>query len=162
MRAPVVEFHPGRPAARLLADGRLHLQHGPIDLVIEGFGEREEVTLAYRQAWQRFQDILPTLVTELPLLRRQVDDDHPGLEGPVARRMLAACRPHAATFITPMAAVAGAVADEVLAAVITPPRPAKAHVNKGRANALPLAPGGTPCSRDVWHGDFALQLPSAA
>src|SRR5258708_23769320 len=120
MRAPVAEFGPGRPGARLLADGRLHLQHGPIDLIMEGFGESAEVTLAYRQAWQRFQDILPTLVTELPLLRRQVDDDHPGIEGPVARRMLAACQPHAATFITPMAAVAGAVPHPVLDALITP------------------------------------------
>src|SRR5260221_6821455 len=137
MRAPVVEFHPGRPAARLLADGRLHLQHGPIDLVIEGFGEREEVTLAYRQAWQRFQDILPTLVTELPLLRRQVDDDHSRLQGPVARRMLAACRPHAATFITPMAAGAGAGADGGLAATIAAPRLAQGYANHGGRSAFP-------------------------
>src|SRR5260370_35620592 len=147
MRAPVAEFDPGRPAARLLADGRLHLQHGPIDVVIEGFGGSAEVTLAYRQAWQRFQDILPTLVTELPLLRRQVDDDHPGLEGPVARRMLAACRPHAATFITPMAAVAGAVAGEVLAARVTPRGLAKGYVNNGGDIALPLSPGENPSSR---------------
>src|SRR5258707_10686160 len=139
MRAPVAEFDPGRPTARLLADGRLHLQHGPIDLIIEGFGESAEVTLAYRQAWQRFQDILPTLVTELPLLRRQVDDDHPGIEGPVARRMLAACRPHAATFITPMAAVAGALADEVLAARITHRRPATAYVKKVAVHTYHLA-----------------------
>jgi ApbE superfamily uncharacterized protein (UPF0280 family) len=153
MRAPVAEFDPGRPAARLLADGRLHLQHGPIDLIIEGFGEAAEVTLAYRQAWQRFQDILPTLVTELPLLRRQVDDDHPGLEGPVARRMLAACRPHAATFITPMAAVAGAVADEVLEAMITQRRMAKAYVNNGGDIAFHLAAGETLASGVVGNAD---------
>ena len=42
------------PAASLLPDGRrLHLQHGPIDLVIEAWGPREEVALAYRQAWAR-------------------------------------------------------------------------------------------------------------
>ncbi len=153
MRAPVAEFDPGRPAARLLADGRLHLQHGPIDLIIEGFGEAAEVTLAYRQAWQRFQDILPTLVTELPLLRRQVDDDHPGIEGPVARRMLAACQPHAATFITPMAAVAGAVADEVLAATIADRRLAKAYVNNGGDIAFHLAAGETLASGVVGNAD---------
>ncbi len=98
------------PTGRLLGDGRLHLQHGPIDLVIEAFGEEAERRLAYRQAWARFQDILETLVAELPLLRRPVDETHPGFAGPVARRMLAACRPFASTFITPMAAVAGAVA----------------------------------------------------
>lgn len=143
MRAPVAEPRPGGPVAQLLADGRLHLQHGPIDLIIAAFGERIEVTLAYRQAWQRFQDILATLVAELPLLRRAVDNDHPGVAGPVARRMLTACRPHAAVFITPMAAVAGAVADEVLAALFAGRHLIKAYVNNGGDIALHLAPGET-------------------
>jgi uncharacterized protein len=143
MRAPVAELRPGGPVARLLADGRLHLQHGPIDLVVEALGEPIEVRLAYRQAWRRFQDILATLVAELPLLRRVVDDDHPGVGGPVANRMLAACRPHAAVFITPMAAVAGAVADEVLMALLAGRRLAKAYVNNGGDIALHLAPGET-------------------
>jgi ApbE superfamily uncharacterized protein (UPF0280 family) len=153
MRAPVADFHPGHPAARLLADRRLHLQHGPIDLIIEALGEPTEVTLAYRQAWQRFQDILPMLVTELRLLRLRVDDDHPGVDGPVARRMLAACLPHAATFITPMAAVAGAVADEVLAAMIARRRLAKAYVNNGGDIAFHLAPGETLASGVVGNAD---------
>jgi ApbE superfamily uncharacterized protein (UPF0280 family) len=153
MRAPVADFHPGRPAARLLADGRLHLQHGPIDLIIEAFGEPAEVTLAYRQAWQRFQAILSMLVTELPLLRRRVDDDHPGVDGPVARRMLAACLPHAATFITPMAAVAGAVADEVLAAMLVERHLDKAYVNNGGDIAFHLAAGETLASGVVGNAD---------
>jgi ApbE superfamily uncharacterized protein (UPF0280 family) len=152
----VAEFRPGRPAARLLADGRLHLQHGPIDLIIEGFGEPAEVTLAYGQAWQRFQDILSTLVAELPLLRCKVADDHPGVEGPVARRMLTACRPHAATFITPMAAVAGAVADEILAAMIDGRRLAKAYVNNGGDIAFHLAPGETLTSGVVGDADCPM------
>jgi ApbE superfamily uncharacterized protein (UPF0280 family) len=139
----VADPRPGGPAARLLPDGRLHLQHGPIDLVIEAFGEAGEVALAYRQAWLRFQDILATLVAELPLLRLRVDDDHPGVAGPVARRMLAACRPHAGRFITPMAAVAGAVADEILSALIAERSLAKAYVNNGGDIALHLAPGET-------------------
>src|SRR5689334_24439586 len=40
------------------------------------------------------------------------------LSGIVARRMWHACAPFADVFITPMAAVAGAVADEVLAAMM--------------------------------------------
>jgi ApbE superfamily uncharacterized protein (UPF0280 family) len=56
-------------AARL-PDGRLHLQHGPIDLIIEAFGATDEVERAYGQAVERFGDILPTLVRELPTLRR--------------------------------------------------------------------------------------------
>ena len=39
--------------ARMLEDGRrLHLQHGPIDLIIEAFGAPGEVVQAYRQAEQ--------------------------------------------------------------------------------------------------------------
>jgi ApbE superfamily uncharacterized protein (UPF0280 family) len=137
----VAELHPSGPVGRQLPDGRLHLQHGPIDLIIEAFGDAAEVRLAYRQAWQRFQDVLATLVEELPLLWRAVDDGHPGVAGPVARRMLAACRPHAGIFITPMAAVAGAVADEILAALLAGRSLSKAYVNNGGDIALHVAAG---------------------
>lgn len=56
--------------------------------------------------------------------------------------MLAACSPFAESeFITPMAAVAGAVADEVLAAMLRGRRLAKAYVNDGGDIAVHLAPG---------------------
>lgn len=130
------------PARRLLPDGRrLHFQHGPIDLIIEAWGERAEIEAAYAQAWRRFATVLPELVAELPLLRRAADDAHPGLDGNVARRMLAACRRHRPAFLTPMAAVAGAVADEVLAAMLAGRRLAKAYVNNGGDIAFHLAPG---------------------
>jgi len=58
----------------------------------------------------------------------------------VARRMRAACRPFRERFITPMAAVAGAVADEIVAAMGT--AVPKAYVNNGGDIALRLAPGG--------------------
>jgi hypothetical protein len=133
------------PAARLLPDGRrLHLQHGPIDLIIEAFGAPGEIALAYRQAWTRFQDVLPTLVAELPLLRRAADARHPGVSGPVARRMLAACLRHDnGVFVTPMAAVAGAVADEMLAALVAGRTLEKAYVNDGGDIALYLPPGAS-------------------
>jgi uncharacterized protein len=149
----VAERSFAKPAARLLPGGRLHLQHGPIDLVIEAFGEKDEVTLAYRQAWLRFQDILATLVDELPLLRRAVDDGHPGVDGPVARRMVTACRPHAGVFMTPMAAVAGAVADEILAALLIGRSLAKAYVNNGGDIALHLAPGESLAAGVVGNAD---------
>jgi ApbE superfamily uncharacterized protein (UPF0280 family) len=133
---------PGGPAMRPLPDGkRLHLQHGPIDLVIEAFGAHEQIAAAYRQAWQRFATVLTELVAELPLLRRPVDDAHPGVAGPVARRMLAACWPHRACFITAMAAVAGAVADEVLAAMLDGRSLERAYVNNGGDIAFHLSPG---------------------
>ena len=125
----------------ILSDGRLHLNHGPIDLIIEAFGEPDEVAWAYDQAWARFPDILPKLVGELKLLRQPVDGALPCFAGPVARRMAEAVWPHRAHFITPMAAVAGAVADEMLASLVEGRRLSKAYVNDGGDIALYLAPG---------------------
>jgi len=124
-----------------LPDGRLHLQHGPIDLIIEAFGANAEVERAYRQAFDRFGDILPTLVRELPLLRRPVGDAYPLLQGPVARRMAEAVWPHRAVYITPMAAVAGSVADEMLAAMLLDRTLDKAYVNNGGDIAFHLNEG---------------------
>lgn len=127
-------------AARF-ADGRLHLQHGPIDLIVEAFGASAEIEAAYCQAIDRFGNILPTLVRELPTLRRPVGDAYPLLQGPVARRMAEAVWPHRAVFITPMAAVAGAVADEMLQAMLVGRTLDKAYVNDGGDIAIHLSRG---------------------
>ncbi len=127
--------------AAFLPDGRLHLQHGPIDLIIEAFGTRAEVECAYRQAIDRFGDILPTLVRELPMLRRPVSDAYPLLQGPVARRMAEAVWPHRTVYITPMAAVAGSVADEMLAAMLSGRTLDMAYVNNGGDIAFHLSEG---------------------
>jgi ApbE superfamily uncharacterized protein (UPF0280 family) len=124
-----------------LPDGRLHLQHGPIDLVIQAWGPAEQIEGAYAQAWERFQDILERLVSELELLRSPVGEAYPLARGPVARRMVAAVWPHRTAFITPMAAVAGAVADEMLAAMRSGLALAKACVNDGGDIAVHLLPG---------------------
>lgn len=131
------------PQARMLPDGRrLHLQHGPIDLVIEAFaGERKEIATAYAQIWARFQTVLDSLVEELPGLRQPVGRDYPEFAGPIARRMAAAVYPHAKVFITPMAAVAGAVADETMAAMIAGRDLERAYVNNGGDIALYLSAG---------------------
>jgi hypothetical protein len=81
------------------------------------------------------------LAAELPALRRPLKDAPPALAGPVARRMLAACWPHRAAFVTPMAAVAGAVADHLLAALTAGRRLSKAYVNDGGDIAFHLSPG---------------------
>jgi ApbE superfamily uncharacterized protein (UPF0280 family) len=132
----------GGPQIALLPDGRrLHMQHGPIDLIIEAFGPADERRAAYGQAAACFDGLLATLVDELDLLRRPIAEITTEPAGPVARRMAAACRPHAGVFVTPMAAVAGAVADEVLAAMIAGRALARAYVNDGGDIALHLAPG---------------------
>ncbi len=132
----------GGAQAVLLADGRrLHLQHGPIDIVAEAFGEPVEVRLAYRQAAARFVDVLEELVAELDLLRRPLGTVPPPVEGVIARRMAAAVWPWRDRYVTPMAAVAGAVAEEVLAAMTAGRNLAKAYVNDGGDIALHLMPG---------------------
>lgn len=122
-------------------DGRLHLQHGPIDLIVEAFGAAAEVERAYSQATAHFGDILETLVRELPVLRSPVGDTYPSVLGPVARRMVEAVWPHRAVYITPMAAVAGSVADEMLAALVSGRALDKAYVNNGGDIAFHLSPG---------------------
>jgi len=133
----------GAAQAALLPDGRrLHLQHGPIDIIAEAFGDPAEVGCAYRQAAARFATVLDELVGELALLRQPVGGAAPPeLSGAIARRMVAAVWPHRTRFVTPMAAVAGAVADEVLAALLVGRQLRKAYVNDGGDIAFFLAPG---------------------
>lgn len=187
------------PAAARLPDGRLHFQHGPIDLVIEAFGSEPERAAALRQAWAAFQPIVDDLVAVLQMLRTPVADlagalarsgqagtslpgapvkargsQHcaagplPRREGeverggacpaarrsfialalavppdlpPIAAAMIRAAARHAPAFVTPMAAVAGAVADHVLAAMVEGRRLDRAYVNNGGDAALWLSPG---------------------
>ena len=118
--------------AKRLADGRrLHLQHGPIDLIIGADGDRER---AFAAATQRFQTVLEELVAELPILRCQKKGK---VTGAIAWQMQRAIHPHVTQgFVTPMAAVAGAVADTVLAAMLDKARPRRAYVNNGGDIAL--------------------------
>lgn len=126
----------------MLGDGRrLHLQHGPIDLVVEAFGEASEIQAAYSQARRRFETVLSELVAELPLLRRAVQPPRWEPEGPVARRMMAAVWPHRGTFVTPMAAVAGGVADEVMGAMAAGRRLSAAYVNNSGDIAVRVSAG---------------------
>ncbi|MER8706678.1 UPF0280 family protein [Mesorhizobium sp. M0323] len=130
------------PQAHWLEDGRrLHLNHGPIDLIVEAFGEASECSAAYRQAVARFQTILVELVEELPELRRPAASRPRAFAGPTARRMEVAVVPLAKQFITPMAAVAGSVADEVLGALLAGRRLERAYVNNGGDSAIYLGHG---------------------
>lgn len=142
------------PQVSVLPDGRrLHMNHGPIDLIVEAWGELGEVEAAYRQAAARFRTVLTELVAELADLRQPVrvtvakvggmdaTGCAVGFTGSTARRMASAAAPFAETFITPMAAVAGAVADEMLAATTAGRRLDKAYVNDGGDIAIHLSPG---------------------
>ena len=131
-----------RAQQSLLPDGkRLHLQHGPIDIIAQAFGSADEVAQSYEQAGRRFGTILHELVAELPRLRTPIGPAMPLFSGTVERRMADAVWPHRSFFITPMAAVAGAVAEDVLAAMMESRTLDKAYVNNGGDIALHLACG---------------------
>lgn len=132
------------PTAALSARGeRLHLQHGPIDLVIGADAESPALrSLAFGAARRRFEPLLQELVAELPLLRSASGPKPSPVTGAVAQRMARAVTPHAGrVFVTPMAAVAGAVADEILAAMLDATPLRRAYVNNGGDIALHLADG---------------------
>ena len=132
-----------RAQIRLLPDGRrLHLNDGPIDLIVEAWGAHSEIEKAYRAACVRFTTLLEDLCEELSYLRQacSVHADWP--KGKVARRMAAAVMPYASQyFITPMAAVAGSVADEILSVMVSAATLSRAYVNDGGDIALHLASG---------------------
>lgn len=129
-----------RATAAMLGD-RLHLQDGPIDLVIGADGSPDLRHVAFAAATARFATILDELCSELPLLRSEARAGRPP-SGAIARAMWRAVLPYAAdTFITPMAAVAGAVADEILRALVSQGGITRAYVNNGGDIALHLAPG---------------------
>lgn len=135
------------PQIRFLADGRrLHLQDGPIDLIVEACGRERQVRAAYDAAARRFAGLLDELCNELSVLRQAADPVRCLLQGVVARRMHEAVAPFAAEhFITPMAAVAGAVAEEILGAMTHEAHVDRAYVNNGGDIALHLVDGEQFC-----------------
>src|SRR3984893_2418035 len=132
-----------RAQVRMLRDERrLHLHDGPIDIVLQAFGAEDQIRRAYRAAANRFVTVLDELCSELALLREQarVGGREPG--GIVARRMYGTVLPYAEeSFITPMAAVAGAVAEEILAAMMAVADLSRAYVNDGGDIALHIGSG---------------------
>ena len=129
-------MHQAGAQANWLPDGRLHLHHGPIDIILQGWGDPRALQAGYAAAVARFETILTELVAELPALRAEAAP----LSGPVAQAMAAAVAPFRPAFITPMAAVAGAVADTVLQAFLRPGI-TRAYANNGGDIALHLDPG---------------------
>ncbi len=118
---------------------RWHFQQGPIDLVIGAEGDASECAAAVESAWERFVPVLRTLVEELPLLRSPSPAAR-APEGPVALRMHEACSRVArltGVFVTPMAAVAGSVADHLIGC-FERPGIRRAYVNNGGDIALHL------------------------
>ena len=125
-----------RPQIMRIAGGRLHLHHGPIDMIVGATGPGQEAGFA--RAAKRFEGLLQEIVDELPRLRRATGS---APKGPVARCMARAVAPFAPQFITPMAAVAGAGAEDILAALCDGSGITKVYVNNGGDVAFALTPG---------------------
>jgi ApbE superfamily uncharacterized protein (UPF0280 family) len=133
--------YPGHgPQAWLLDNNtRLHLQHGPIDLLVDAKGSSTDVQRAFEQAFAAFRNILDTLAAQLPVLRKTyTPQNHHYFIGPVAHRMKEAIEPYTEFNITPMIAVAGAVADHVLSNMVLGCDLFRAQVNNGGDIALYL------------------------
>ena len=120
---------------------RLHLQYGPIDLVLAV--DCDDLAIcqkAHALACQKFDGLLEQLVDELPILRTAADQRDHSVTGPVAKRMIQAVAPFKDdVFVTPMAAVAGSVADEILFAMTSQLQLDRAYVNNGGDIALHLS-----------------------
>ena len=127
--------------ASWLDGDRLFLQHGPINLIVRAGGVAPALEDAYRALTGVFADWLGGLVEELPRLRSPESPLLPPPSGPIALRMVSAVRACAGGFVTPMAAVAGAVADEAAAVLAVRPGIEHAYVNNGGDIALHLGPG---------------------
>jgi len=150
----IVRLTQGGHAVRL-PDGRLHLQHGPIDLLID-----IDAPAAVREAGEaravcRFDPLLGRLAARRAELSRTIGTARKPSTWPeeatsgdrVAARMhraVAGLTPFT-DFVTPMAAVAGSVADEMLAAIGTPVGLRSASVNNGGDIALRIASGDGLC-----------------
>jgi ApbE superfamily uncharacterized protein (UPF0280 family) len=121
-------------------------------VVLKAFGTENAIGAAHQAAARRFVSILPELCAELPALRAPAGAVHP--TSPVGQRMAKACEPFTDTFVTPMAAVAGSVADELLAVMRAAAPLERAYVNDGGDIAVFCAPEE---SLDIAiAGDFSL------
>jgi uncharacterized protein len=130
-----------KPIIQKLSDDRLQLRHGPIRVVLKAWGDPEVVRKAQRLVTRHFPKILPELGEELAALRKPSATKAAKFNGATAQRMADAAAPFAAVFVTPMAAVAGAVAEEILRIMMAAGPLDKAYVNDGGDIALHAAPG---------------------
>ena len=109
-------------------DNRLFLNHGPIDIVLEAFGK--DKPLAYEKVKKYFSTLLNELVLDMDLLKKEVVP-HRNFNNKISQSMQNATEKFYPDFITPMAAVAGSVADNILNVLVKDTKLEKAYVNNG-------------------------------
>ena len=129
-----------QPRMNKLPGDRLHLNHGPIDVVLKAWGRPEAVRAATRAAARGFPRVLPMLMEEIKELKKPISRK-PKVKGSIAARMVAAAEPFSDVFVTPMAAVAGSVAEALLDVMMKAGDLERAYVNDGGDIAIHLTPG---------------------
>ena len=112
------------------------MHHGPIDIIAQCWGDPAAVTTAETSAARRFDTVLAELADELTELRREGGQP----QSVIGQRMARATAAFHPAFITPMAAVAGSIAEEILTS-LAQPGVRRAYVNNGGDIALHLEPG---------------------
>ncbi|MEH6403401.1 MAG: UPF0280 family protein [Sneathiella sp.] len=131
----------GQAVTRMMVDGRrLHMQHGPMDIIAEAFGAEDEIAKAYKQGSDFFQTVLEVLVSDLDDLKKSIDPNQvPEFKGIALAMWRAAHLFSENRYVTPMAAVAGAVADGVKHAMLNGRHLEKLYVNNGGDISLHLS-----------------------
>ena len=132
-----------KPSINRMSDDRMQLRHGPIRIVLKAWGDAENVRKAQRLVTRHFPKILPELADELATLRKAATAKPAELQSVTGQTMANAATQFSDVFVTPMAAVAGAVAEEVLRIMLSAAPLQKAYVNDGGDIALHLTPGET-------------------
>lgn len=127
-------------------NGRLFLQHGPINLVVHIDATQTQREHAEAALFAAFPAWLGELVPELPRLKTAESPELPGARGALARSMVSAVGPLAHRFVTPMAAVAGAIADRAIDVITSAATVRRAWVNNGGDIAFHL------------HGDSQMRI----
>lgn len=125
---------------RTLDDGRVFVDYGPASMVITARRGEETLSELARSAFPRIRDHLAEIAGQLPRLRQYPGDaDFSGLEG-LPRVMAEAVLATGEPTLTPMAAVAGTMADAV-ADWLFAQGADLVLVNNGGDIALRLGPG---------------------
>ena len=109
-------------------DNRLFLRHGPINIVLEAIGIDKD--LAYQNVKGYFETLLEQLVLDMELLKEEVVFNRK-FNNKISQSMQDATERYSPAFITPMAAVAGSIADNILRVLINNTNLEKAYVNNG-------------------------------
>jgi ApbE superfamily uncharacterized protein (UPF0280 family) len=96
---------------RILEPGRVHFDYGPVSMVVSAGADGEPLTELCCGAFEAIDAALREVADSLPILRLYVPQIPPSVLKGLPRRMMESVLAAGDPAMTPMAAVAGAVAD---------------------------------------------------